>query len=89
MLLLGNLECKRDFIDWENLASSLTLSLSLSLSLESDIDLIDRFFSATKHSDIVNFNGTLRKKKKKGELLYSPLVNSLGLGFDFIFDIKF
>ena len=74
---------------------SLSLSLSLSLSrararaLESVIDLIDRFFSATKHSDIVNFNGTLRKKKKKGELLYSPLVNSLGLGFDFIFDIKF
>ena len=74
MLLLGNLECKRDFIDWENLASSLTLSLSL--SLESVIDLIDRFFSATKHSDIVNFNGTLRifkKKKKKKENCFTVL----------------
>ena len=68
MLLLGNLECKRDFIDWENLANSLSLSLSRARALESVIDLIDRFFSATKHSDIVNFNGTLRKKKKKGRI---------------------
>ena len=53
-------------------SSKFSLSLSLSLSraraLESVIDLIDRFFSATKHSDIVNFNGTLRKKKKKGRI---------------------
>lgn len=69
-------------------SSKFSLSLSRARALESVIDLIDRFFSATKHSDIVNFNGTLRKKKK-GELLYSPLVNSLGLGFDFMFDIKF
>ena len=47
---------------------SLSLSLSRARALESVIDLIDRFFSATKHSDIVNFNGTLRKKKKKGRI---------------------